>query len=156
MDTMKRITWLAALAVAALTASAFASPTAGWLTDHDKALAKAKTEHKNVFIEFTGSDWCPPCIFMKKNVFSKKEFIDPASKNFVLLEIDLPAPGSAEISDEVLKLVGKYRMAGAPLPMAILLAPDGKEFTRFISSDFPTVEAILKHLDEALENKDLD
>jgi thiol:disulfide interchange protein len=153
---MKRIPWLAALAVAALTATTFAAPTEGWLTDHDKALAKARAEHKNVFVEFTGSDWCPPCIFMKKNVFSKKEFIDPASKNFVLLEIDLPAPGSGEITDETAKLVEKYKMAGAPLPMAILLAPDGKEFTRFIPSDFPTVEAILQHLNEALENKDLD
>ena len=36
------------------------------------ALAKAKAEKKNVLVEFTGSDWCPPCIAMRKNVFSKK------------------------------------------------------------------------------------
>jgi hypothetical protein len=37
-----------------------------------------------------------------------------------------------------------------------LLDSEGKEFTRFTASKFPEVEAFLKHLDEALENKDLD
>ena len=32
----------------------------------------------------------------------------------------------------------------------------GKEFTRFFASQFPKLEDFLKHLDEALEKKDLD
>jgi hypothetical protein len=38
----------------------------------------------------------------------------------------------------------------------ILLDSAGKEFTRFFASDYPSVEAFLKHLDESLEKKDLD
>jgi hypothetical protein len=38
----------------------------------------------------------------------------------------------------------------------MLLSPEGKEFTRFSAALFPKTEDFLKHLDEALEKKDLD
>ena len=71
---MKAITRLAyfALGVAALTSSAFSNTLEGWTTDLDEAFKKAKSENKSVLVEFTGSDWCPPCIAMRKNVFSKR------------------------------------------------------------------------------------
>ena len=89
---MKAITWLASVTVgvAALTASAFANTLEGWSTDLDKAFKTAKAENKCVLVEFTGSDWCPPCIAMRKNVFSKKDFVKGASKNYILVELDFP------------------------------------------------------------------
>ena len=62
----------------------------GWMTDLDKALAKGKAEKKPVLIEFTGSDWCPPCMMMREKVFTKKEFISKASEKFILVELDFP------------------------------------------------------------------
>ena len=61
-----------------------------WTTNLEAAFAKAKKENKDVLVEFTGSDWCPPCKLMRKNVFSKKSFTDQASKEFVLVELDFP------------------------------------------------------------------
>ena len=78
------------MGVAALTASAFASTPEGWSTDLEKAFAQAKAEKKSVLVEFTGSDWCPPCIAMRKNVFSTKEFVDGAAKKYILVELDFP------------------------------------------------------------------
>lgn len=150
---MKAITWLASFTVAALTASAFASTPKGWLTDLDKAIAQAKAENKSVLVEFTGSDWCPPCIAMRKNVFSKKEFVDAASKKFVLVELDFPK-GDKELSEKNQPLAEKFKIEG--FPTVVLLDSEGKEFTRFFASQFPKVEDFLKHLDEALENKELD
>lgn len=153
---MKTISWLASVTVGiALTATAFAAPTEGWLTDLDKALVKAKAEKKPIFIEFTGSDWCPVCVVMHKNVFSKKEFIVAASKKYVLVEIDFPK-GDKALSEKHEPLAEKYKLNGAPFPMAVLLTPEGKEFTRFLSGDYPTIELFLKHLDEALKKVDLD
>ena len=43
-----------------------------WQTDYDKALATAKAESKRVLLDFTGSDWCGPCISLKKKVFQFK------------------------------------------------------------------------------------
>lgn len=150
---MKAITWLASFTVAALTASALASTPKGWSTDLDKAIEQAKAENKSVLVEFTGSDWCPPCIAMRKNVFSKKEFVDAASKKFVLVELDFPK-GDKELSEKNQPLAEKYKIEG--FPTVVLLDSEGKEFTRFFASQFPKVEDFLKHLDEALENKELD
>ncbi len=147
---MKAITYLASVTVgvAALTSSAFATTPEGWSTDLDKAFEKAKAEKKAVLVEFTGSDWCPPCIAMRKNVFSKKEFVDAASKKYVLVELDYPK------SDKAPPWAKKYKIEG--LPTVILFNSEGKEFTRFIASEFPKTEDFLKPIDGALVKKDLD
>jgi thioredoxin-related protein len=124
---------------AALTAIAFAAAPEGWSTDLEKAFAQAKKENKNVIVEFTGSDFCPPCIMMRKNVFSKKEFVDAASKKFILVELDFPKSDEA-LAKKNEPYFEKYKVEG--LPTVILFDSKGKEF--------------LKHLDESLEKKDLD
>jgi thiol:disulfide interchange protein len=151
---MKAITWLASVTVgAALTATAFASVPEGWSTDLDKAFEKAKAEKKSVLVEFTGSDWCPPCIAMRKNVFSKKEFITAASEKYILVELDFPN-GDEAVKEKNKPHAEKYKIEG--FPTVILFNSEGKEFTRFFASQFPKTEDFLKHIDSALEKKDLD
>ena len=152
---MKAITWLASVTVgvAALTASAFATTPEGWSTDLEKAFVKAKAEKKAVLVEFTGSDWCPPCIAMRKNVFSKKDFVDAASKKYILVELDFPK-GDKAIAEKNQPFAEKYKIEG--FPTVILLNSAGKEFNRFFASEFPKTEDFLKHLDEVHEKKDMD
>ena len=152
---MKAITWLASVSmgVAALTASAFATTPEGWSTDLDKAFEKAKAEKKSVLVEFTGSDWCPPCIAMRKNVFSTKEFVTAASKKFILVELDFPK-GEPAVKEKNQPFAEKYKIEG--FPTVILFTPEGKEFTRFYASEFPKTEDFLAHLDKSLVKKDLD
>ncbi len=152
---MKAITHLAAVTfgVAALSASAFAKAPKGWETDVEAAIELAKKENKSVMLEFTGSDWCPPCIMMKKNVFSKKEFVDAASEDFVLVHLDFPK-GDPDLAKKNEPYAEKYKIEG--FPTVILLKSDGKEYNRFFASEYPEVDAFLAHLDEAQENKDLD
>lgn len=152
---MKAITWLASvtIGVATLSASAFATTLEGWSSDLDNAFERAKAENKSVLVEFTGSDWCPPCIAMRKNVFSKREFIDVASKNFILVGIDLPK-GDKALREKNEPLAEKYKIEG--FPTILLFTPQGKEFARFFASEFPRTEDLLSRLDLALERKDLD
>jgi thiol:disulfide interchange protein len=152
---MKAITWLASVTVgvAALTSTAFATTPAGWTTDLEKAFVKAKAEKKAVLVEFTGSDWCPPCIAMRKNVFSKSEFVEAASKKFILVELDFPN-GDAAVKEKNEPYAEKYKIEG--FPTVILFTPEGKEFSRFYASEYPKIDVFLKHLDEALTKKDLD
>ena len=151
---MKAITWLAAVTLGAgLTASAFASDLEGWSKDIDKAVAQAKKENKAVLVEFTGSDWCPPCIMMRKNVFSKKEFVDAASKNYVLVEVDVPK-GDKELAAKNQIVAEKYKIEG--FPTVILLNGEGKEFNRFFASEHPKVDEFLAAIDKKLASKDLD
>ena len=152
---MKAITSLAAFTVAAsaLVSTAFANVPEGWSTDLEKAFEEAKEKDKAVLVEFTGSDWCPPCIAMRKNVFTKKEFVEGASKNFILVELDFPN-GDKEVKEKNQPYAKEYKIEG--FPTVILFDSEGKEFTRFFASQYPTVDKFLAHLDDSLEKKDLD
>lgn len=152
---MKAITHLAAVAfgVAALATTAFSKVPKGWETDVDAAIAIAKKEGKSVMLEFTGSDWCPPCIMMGKKVFSKEEFVTAASKDFVLVHLDFPK-GDPELKKKNQPYADKYEIEG--VPTVILLDKEGKEFTRFFASQFPEIDKFLAHLKDSLEKKELD
>ena len=76
------------LAAILLAWSAGASET--WSTSPAEAMQQAAAQNKGVMLEFTGSDWCPPCMQLRANVFSKPDFQKEAQKNFVLVELDYP------------------------------------------------------------------
>jgi serine/threonine-protein kinase len=61
-----------------------------WNADLEKAKAQAAQEKKDLFIYFTGSDWCPWCLLVRKEVFGKDAFIDYVPRHFVLVELDFP------------------------------------------------------------------
>jgi protein disulfide-isomerase len=96
-----------------------------WLTDLPKALAKAKAEHKYVFVDFTGSDWCDPCKLVHKKVLSTKEFQKFAQTNLVLMVVDFPErkKQSDELQAANKALKDKYSVDGFPTLM--LLDADG-------------------------------
>jgi len=60
-----------------------------WLKNYDKAIKVSKKENKNVLVYFTGSDWCPPCKMLKRDLFDTEEFSE-LSKSYVLLYVDIP------------------------------------------------------------------
>lgn len=101
---------------------------ADWETDYDKALETAKRENKRVLVDFTGSDWCGPCIQLHKRVFSRPEFIQYAEKNLVLVEIDYPQrkkqPDTLVKQNE--RLAKQYRIEEKGYPTLVLLDPAGK------------------------------
>ena len=101
---------------------------AEWQTDYEQALATAKAGNKCVLLDFTGSDWCGPCIQMNKTVFSKAAFLDFAVKNLILVEVDYPR--RKQLPEKVTKqneqLMHKYGIDNSGFPTVILLNPDGK------------------------------
>ena len=72
-----------------------------WSTDLPKAMEQAKAEKKAVLLDFTGSDWCPPCKELHKKVLVSKEFEDYAETKLVLVVVDFPK--SKPQSDELKK-----------------------------------------------------
>ena len=61
--------------------AAIACGSEQWQTDYEQALATAKSTNKRVLLDFTGSDWCGPCIQMEKTVFTKAAFLNYAKQN---------------------------------------------------------------------------
>ncbi len=116
---------------------------AGWKTDLAAAKVQAKAEGKGILIEFTGSDWCPPCIMMRKKVFSKSEFTSQAAKKYVLVELDFPR-SNPNLTKKNEHFAEMYNVQA--FPTVILLNSSGKEKSRFIASKYPSVEKFLKKI----------
>ena len=120
MNLIHTLTRKAALAVgaAAILSLPLNSLAAdGWLVDFEKAKAQAAQEGKSILMEFTGSDWCPPCIQLEKNVLSQEAFKTGAPKNFILLKLDSPRDKSKQTPEEIeqYKVLSKqYAVQGVP------------------------------------------
>ena len=138
------------IVVAACIAPCFAAE--GWLTDMDAAKKEAAEQKKDMMIEFTGSDWCPPCMQLRANVFSKPDFQKEAQKNFVLLELDYPRSKeqSAEVKAANQKLAEQYGVTG--FPTVVFADASGKPFGGFVGGR--PREDVMKAMQDALKNKE--
>jgi protein disulfide-isomerase len=101
-----------------------------WQTDYKQALAQAAKEKKTVLLDFTGSDWCPYCIQMDKEVLSRPEFEKFATDNLILVKLDFPRrkklpPAESEQNH---KLERRFAIEG--YPTYILVDSAGKELKR--------------------------
>jgi thioredoxin-related protein len=126
------ITIMKKMAIALLLCWAAQIQAAEWLTDLPKALEKAKAEKKLVLMDFTGSDWCPPCKALHSTVLTSKTFEDYADKNLVLVVVDFP--NKAEQSSELKKaneaLKDEFKIEG--FPTVILLDTDRKQLKNLL------------------------
>lgn len=89
----------------------------GWLVDFEKAKAQAAKEGKSLLMEFTGSDWCPPCKSLAEKVLTKEVFKKEVPKDFVLLKLDNPRDKSKQTPEEIEQyktLSKKYGIQGVP------------------------------------------
>src|SRR3954468_23476277 len=100
-----------------------------WLVDFDAAKAEAKGNNKKILLNFSGSDWCAPCIKLKKDVFDKPEFDAYAATHLVLVRADFPRHKKNKLSDKQTAhneaLAEKYNPQGK-FPLTLLLDADGK------------------------------
>lgn len=121
-----------ALPVIALALTCSLTATAAPVTDFAAALKTAAEEKKPILLEFTGSDWCPPCMMMKKQVLSQDAFKSFADNKLIFVELDFPR--AKEQSPELVKqnneLQEKFKVEG--YPTFILLDSAGKELGRTV------------------------
>jgi protein disulfide-isomerase len=124
---MKKLLALLTLAACTLTLSAADD---AWLTDFAKARDLAKAQKKHVLLDFTGSDWCPPCKKLHEVVFSTDEFKKFAKDHLVLVELDFPRskPQSPDLKAANRDLSRAFKIEG--YPTVIVTDADGKELSR--------------------------
>ena len=149
---MKAIKQIITTTIAIFACMSFAT-AGGWTTNLDSALSSAKKNKKFVLAQFTGSDWCPPCMMIHKEVFSKSSFTGPASKKFILVKIDMPKANKS-LTLKNRKVMRDYKVTG--VPTILLFGDDGREFSRFGAAAYPTVDGFLDKLREELKKKDMD
>ncbi len=116
---------IAFLLPAILVAAPQAQGVSGWHTNYSTAQAQAAAEKKLLLVNFSGSDWCGWCIKLQKEVFVKREFIDYARSNLVLLTVDFPKrkllPPSQSSANQA--LAARFGVEG--FPTLLVLNVDG-------------------------------
>lgn len=132
--------------------SAFAGGE-GWTSDLEAAKKTAAAEKKSLLLEFTGSDWCPPCKMLNKEVFSQEAFTAGVKDKFVLVQFDFPKDKS-KLTPETIELnkaaAEKYGIQGYP---TVLLADEtGKPFAK-TGYQPGGAENYVKHLDEHMAKR---
>ena len=107
----------------------FFSSTVTWLGDFSTAKTEAVKEHKLILINFSGSDWCGPCIRLRKEILESDAFVAFAEKNLVLVRADFPRQKKNQLSAEQVKLndalADKYNPDGK-VPYMLLVDEKGK------------------------------
>ena len=104
----------------------------GWDEDFEAGKATAEKSGKLILLVFSGSDWCPWCVKMEKEIYSDKKFISGAKKKYVLLMIDNPRDKSVLSSlaaKQNSELTRKYNVRG--FPSTVIVRPSGEEVERF-------------------------
>lgn len=123
-----------------------------WLTDYETAKAQARAQNKTLLIDFTGSDWCPPCIALEKTVFSKPEFAAYATQHLVLLEVDFPRRKklSAEQQAANENVAGQFGIEG--FPTVVLLNASGKPLGAVGYYQDTTLKSFLGEIEDVRES----
>jgi thioredoxin-related protein len=103
--------------------------TSSWETDFSKAKQIALSDHKLIVLNFSGSDWCGPCIRLHKDIFESDAFTSYANDHLVLLNADFPRLKKNQLPKEQQakndQLADQYNKEGK-FPLTLLLTSDGK------------------------------
>ncbi|HEY4966476.1 MAG TPA: thioredoxin family protein [Puia sp.] len=107
----------------------FLIPLPNWYHNLDDAEKIAGKEHKYILLNFSGSDWCGPCIRMRSEIFESDVFKQMADTELVMVNADFPRNKKNQLSAEQQKLndemADKYNSHGK-FPYTLLLNAEGK------------------------------
>ena len=101
----------------------------GWHYDLDEAEKLAQQEHRHILLNFSGSDWCGPCIRMHSEIFAKDVFLRMADSGLILVNADFPRMKKNQLPARQQQLndamADKYNSHGK-FPLTVLLTADGR------------------------------
>lgn len=126
----------------------------GWIVSKEEASTKAVKESKDILMEFTGSDWCPPCKALYKNVISTDHFKEQAPENFVLLLLDNPRDKSHQTDEEQAQykeLSQEYNIEG--VPTIILADASGRPYAKMVGYGGDSPEKYVDNLKAHMEKR---
>ncbi len=115
------------LSITFLTLFSFNS-TIEWTTDFSKAITEASAKNKFILLNFSGSDWCGPCMKLKKEVLDSEDFMKYSDAKLILVRADFPRSKKNRLSPELTKnnenLAEKYNKEGK-FPFTVLIDGEG-------------------------------
>ena len=123
-----------------------------WSPDLITAKKQAHDENKMILLNFSGSDWCGPCIRLHKEILSSEAFEAYANDHLVLLNADFPRLKKNQLSKEKQAqndaLADAYNKKGT-FPLTLLLSADGKVLKQWEGFPNETPEEFVTDLSSA-------
>jgi thioredoxin-related protein len=100
-----------------------------WMGNFTGAQQKAKNSHQLILINFSGSDWCGPCIRLRKEILESEVFETHAKDHLILVRADFPRQKRNQLSTTQVTLnealAEKYNPDGK-FPYTLLVDENGK------------------------------
>lgn len=133
--------------VAPKTATAEDAEHKAWTVSFEEAKKLAAEQGKDILMEFTGSDWCPPCKALHAKVLSQEVFLTEVPKSYILLKLDSPRDKSKQTEEEIAqykKLSAEYKVSG--VPSVFLADAEGKPYVKMVGYGGQDAEAYVKQV----------
>jgi thioredoxin-related protein len=112
-----------------------------WHYNLDEARQLAKKENRLILLNFSGSDWCGPCIRMHREIFDTETFQNLAKSKLVLVRADFPRQKKNQLSakqqDLNNSMADQYNSKGK-FPYTVLMNSEGKVLQEW--DGFPNVK----------------
>lgn len=118
-----------------------------WSEDAAASVETAKSEKKDLLLLFTGSDWCPPCMKLEKEILSQEDFFENANDKFVLVKFDFPQTVEQEQALKDQNNEWQKRFGVTSYPTIVLVDSELKPYA-FTGSRDGTAADYVAHLDE--------
>lgn len=102
---------------------------ASWMGNFTEAQKQAKATHKQILINFSGSDWCGPCIRLRKEILESESFEQYAAANLLLVRADFPRQKKNQLPKEQIKLnesLAELYNKDGKFPYTVLVDENGK------------------------------
>ena len=104
-------------------------PLTHWQTDLEAARKTAKEKDRLILLNFSGSDWCGPCMRLRDEVFGSAAFQQLADSSLELVNADFPRNKKNQLAKGIQRsnesLADRYNPQGK-FPFTLLLTPEGK------------------------------
>jgi thiol:disulfide interchange protein len=108
--------------------------TMTWVSDYHMGIKESVEKNRAAMLFFT-ADWCPPCVELKKHVFSDPKVVT-ASKALVNISIDV---------DVYRNVMHEYRVRG--VPAIFFFTPQDRKLKKFEGRR--SVKNLVKHMNAA-------
>lgn len=108
---------------------AFFTIPVSWTGNFAEAQKQAKASHKQILINFSGSDWCGPCIRLRKEILESKSFEEYAANNLILVRADFPRQKKNQLPQAQIKLnesLAEVYNKDGKFPFTVLVDENGK------------------------------
>lgn len=124
-----------------------------WFSNYDEAIAYTKQSKLPLLVIFAGTDWCEPCMALKKYVLNTDRFQEYYPTRFGILYLEFPVKEKNKLPEPVFKhneeLAKKYNPNGY-FPNLVFIDASGNLLAAF-SYNYLTTNRFIRECDQILK-----